>query len=138
VFPHVSVASFDAGGPVYMVSQLLPGDHVGESVTVQHFVAPDPLDDERRRAVAELMAFLLAVVRDEDYATGFGIQRGLRAGALDDVVLGRHEAACQRFHSWVDALVAAETLTETAACFTADRGARPPADQPISSASAHA
>lgn len=109
LFPHVSIAGFDVGGRMYMVSQLLPGDSVGETRTVQHFLAPFEPDDDQAAEIEKRMAFLLDVVRDEDYFTGSGIQRALATGAKDHVLFGRNEAGGQRFHRWVDALVAAET-----------------------------
>lgn len=109
LFPHISIAGFDVGGRMYMVSQLLPGDSVGETRTVQHFLAPFEPDDDQAAEIEKRMAFLLDVVRDEDYFTGSGIQRALATGAKDHVLFGRNEAGGQRFHRWVDALVGAET-----------------------------
>lgn len=108
IFPHVSVAAFDAGGRLYMVSQLFPGATPDESFTVQSFLATFEPDEESMAAVDKTMAFLLRVVRDEDYATGKGIQRALRTGARTEVVFGRNEGGGQRFHRWVDALVGAD------------------------------
>ena len=54
------------------------------------------------------MAFLLDVVRDEDYATGKRIGRTLATGAKANVLFGRNEGGGQRFHSWVDALIETE------------------------------
>jgi phenylpropionate dioxygenase-like ring-hydroxylating dioxygenase large terminal subunit len=108
LFPHVSIAPFMAGGRIYMVSQLLPGATPDTSVTVQHFLVEGELDDSRRAQVQQQMDFLLHVVRDEDYATCEGIQRGLRTGTKQHVLFGRNEEPCQRFHAWVDALVAAD------------------------------
>lgn len=107
VFPHLSIARFDVGGPICMVSQLLPGTEPGSSRTIQTFLAERPDTDEV--AMAEQMAFLAHVVRDEDYATGFGIQRGLATGANTHVLFGRNEAGGQRFHTWVDRVIDAET-----------------------------
>jgi len=108
VFPHVSIARFEAGGDtVFMVSQLFPGSTVGQSVTTQIFaLAGEPTDDTRAAAEAQ-MAFLEHVVRDEDYATGLAQQRGLATGALDHVLFGRNEAGGQRFHGLIDELVSA-------------------------------
>ncbi len=117
VFPHVSIATFDAGGPVVMVSQLLPGPDVASSTTVQHFVARGVVDDARRPVLDRTMAFLHGVVRDEDYATGLRQQRALATGAKDHVLFGRNEAGGQRFHRWVDALVAAPDDDALAAVF---------------------
>lgn len=105
IFPHVSVAGFEAGGKLYLVSQLFPGATPDESVTVQSFLATFEPDDESRVAIEKTMAFLLRVVRDEDYATGLRIQRALKTGAKADVLFGRNEGGGQRFHRWVDALV---------------------------------
>jgi len=108
IFPNISIAGFDVGGgKIFMLSQLLVGDGVGASRTVQHFLAPFDPTDEQAMEINKRMAFLLDVVRDEDYATGFRIQRALRTGAKDHVLFGRNEAGGQRFHSWVDALVGA-------------------------------
>lgn len=111
VFPHVSIAEFDAGGKFYMVSQLFPGATPDESITVQSFLLPgsaDEHDTERRKRVEEMMAFLLEVVRDEDYYTGKRIQQALKAGAKEACLFGRNEGGGQRFHRWVDALVQAD------------------------------
>jgi nitrite reductase/ring-hydroxylating ferredoxin subunit len=108
VFPHVSIADFDAGGKLYMVSQLFPGPGVGESLTVQSFLATREPDAAQRAAIEETMRFLEHVVRDEDYFTGLRIQRALGSGALEHVLFGRNEGGGQRFHRFVDALLQAE------------------------------
>ena len=109
IFPHVSVASFDAGGKLYMVSQLFPGDSPDTSYTFQNFLATFDPDEEQRGLIAERMEFLLRVVRDEDYYNGNRIQRTIKTGARSHVMFGRNEAGGQRFHSWVDDLVAADS-----------------------------
>ena len=105
IFPHISVASFDAGGRVLMVSQLFPGDDPGSSVTVQTFLHTQPEAPGQAEKVAETMAFLHHVVQDEDYATGLRLQKALRTGAKEFVMFGRNEGGGQRFHRWVDALL---------------------------------
>jgi hypothetical protein len=107
VFPHVSIADFEAGGKIYMVSQLFPGASAGESLTVQSFLATAEPDDAAHAAIAKVMQFLLHVVREEDYATGLRIQCALEAGSRRDVLFGRNESGGQRFHRFVDALLAA-------------------------------
>ena len=42
IFPHVSIAPFDAGGRIYLVSRLFPGATPGTSVTVQTHLAVGP------------------------------------------------------------------------------------------------
>jgi phenylpropionate dioxygenase-like ring-hydroxylating dioxygenase large terminal subunit len=105
IFPHVSVASFDAGGKIYMVSQLFPGADADTSITVQNFLAVGEVDDERRKAITDIMAFLEHVVRDEDYYTGNRIQRAAKTGAKANFLFGRNEGGGQRFHRFVDALL---------------------------------
>ena len=108
VFPHVSIADFQAGSKLYMVSQLFPGARVGESVTIQNFLATREPDEAQRAAIADTMRLLEHVVRDEDYFTGLRIQRALESGALRDVLFGRNEGGGQRFHRFVDALLETE------------------------------
>jgi phenylpropionate dioxygenase-like ring-hydroxylating dioxygenase large terminal subunit len=110
IFPHVSIAAFDAGGKIYMVSQLFPGNTVDESVTVQNFLHTQPDAPGQAELIAQRMAFLMHVVRDEDYKTGIRIQRGLKTGAKPYVMFGRNEGGGQRFHGWVEALV--DTIDE--------------------------
>jgi phenylpropionate dioxygenase-like ring-hydroxylating dioxygenase large terminal subunit len=105
IFPHVSVADFDADGKVFMISQLFPGDSPDTSKTIQNFLALEARNANSQKAVDDLMAFLLGVVRDEDYATGKRIQRNLKTGSVDDVLFGRNEFGGQRFHRWVDAFL---------------------------------
>jgi nitrite reductase/ring-hydroxylating ferredoxin subunit len=105
IFPHVSIASFDAGGKVYMVSQLFPGATSEESVTIQNFLADFEPDEEHAPQVTELMAFLKNVVQGEDYEGAcFGIQKAVKTGAISELLFGRNEGGGQCFHSWVDAV----------------------------------
>jgi phenylpropionate dioxygenase-like ring-hydroxylating dioxygenase large terminal subunit len=135
IFPHTSIATFPLRGDeaengvlrdgrrsrdgdrIHLVSTLYPGPEPGASVTVQSFLTPSEPTDELRDAIEAQKRFLLAVVRDEDYATGLGIQRALATGAKAEVLFGRNEAGGQRFHGWVDRVVAAETDEELDALF---------------------
>jgi phenylpropionate dioxygenase-like ring-hydroxylating dioxygenase large terminal subunit len=108
IFPHVSIADFQAGGKLYLVSQLFPGERVGESVTVQNFLATRAPDAAQQEAIAGTMRFLEHVVRDEDYFTGLRIQRALEAGSQREVLFGRNEWGGQRFHRFVDAALEAD------------------------------
>ncbi len=117
IFPHVSIAAFDAGGRLFMVSQLFPGSTPETSITVQHFLATFNPNDEQRSVIDKQMDFLLHVVRDEDYYTGNRIQRAVKTGAKTEFLFGRNEGPCQRFHGWVDELIAAADPTATAALF---------------------
>ena len=104
IFPHVSIARFDAGVPLFMISQLMPGATPETSRTTQHFLAiSDP--SEHLETIEKQMAFLLHVVRDEDYFTGIRIQQSLATGAKPVVKFGRNEAGGQSFHGWVDTIL---------------------------------
>jgi carnitine monooxygenase subunit len=108
IFPHVSIASFDAAGKVYMVSQLFPGDTPDTSRTLQTFLHTIEPDDTIREAMAERMAFNYGVVNDEDYYTGKRIQRALRTGAKKVNMFGRNEGGGQRFHTFLDEVLATD------------------------------
>ncbi len=105
IFPHVSIADFDAGGKLYMVSQLFPGHTADESMTVQNFLATFDPTEEQQVLVKEQMAFLENVVISEDYYTGLRIQRSIKTGAKKELLFGKNEGGGQRFHRWVDALI---------------------------------
>lgn len=105
IFPHVSIADFDAGGKLYMISQLFPGATPDESVTVQNFLATSEPDAERQTQIESTMQFLEQVVRDEDYYTGNRIQKALKTGAKSELLFGRNEAGGQRFHRWVEEII---------------------------------
>ena len=117
IFPHVSVAGFDVGGRLYLVSQLFPGSTPETSITVQSFLATFEPTDEQQLLIEQQMEFLLRVVRDEDYYTGNRIQRAVKTGAKTHFIFGRNEGPCQRFHGWVDDLVGAETYEKSAELF---------------------
>ena len=115
IFPHTSIAAFDVeeegvagGGRMYMVSTLFPGDSPDTSVTVQNFLAMFEVTDELRPSIEARQKFLLHVVRDEDYFTGNRIQQAVKTGAKSEFLFGRNEIGGQRFHGWVDRLIAAE------------------------------
>ena len=102
LFPHVSFATSSSGG---MVSVLWPGPTVGSSRTIQyHFVPHEPTEQEREETLGKA-EFLLRVVRDEDYAMGLQIQRGLEVGARREILFGQNEGGGQHYHRWLDHLL---------------------------------
>ena len=124
IFPHTSVAGFHVGadgvpggGRMYMISTLFPGDTPDTSRTVQHFLATFELSEQLEGLIEAQKAFLLHVVRDEDYYNGNRIQRAVKTGAKTEFFFGRNEAGGQRFHGWVDRLVAAESDDDFAQLF---------------------
>lgn len=109
IFPHVSIASFDGGGRGVLISQLFPGDTVGESFTVQNYMMEKPPADEAtEKAAHEQFEFLKYVVETEDYATGLKQQQALMTGTKQHVMFGRNEAGGQNFHQWLDKILKAD------------------------------
>ncbi len=105
IFPHVSIASFDGGGRAVMISQLVPGAHVGESFTTQMYLTQKVPTEAQAVEAHDQFKFLEHVVRDEDYATGLRQQVALKNGGRDHVLFGENEGGAQRFHQWVDRLL---------------------------------
>ena len=108
IFPGGSIADFDAGGKLYMISMLYPGSTPETSVTVQNFLACFEPDDEKRELIAQQMKFLRHVVENEDYTVCGQIQKAVKTGARSEFVFGRNEGGSQTFHRWVQALVDTE------------------------------
>ena len=109
IFPHISIASFDAGGHIYMISQLFPGSDPDTSVTHQNFLATFEPNSEQKEEIAKTMEFLRYVVAEEDYFTGNRIQKTVKTGAKSHFYFGRNEEGGQRFHRWTDALLEAQS-----------------------------
>lgn len=110
IFPHISIASFyGGGGRGALISQLLPGATVGESVTYQYYVMErEPTDPAVRQGAQDQFAFLKTVVQDEDYSTGRRQHEALQSGMLEHVLFGRNERGGQVFHQWVARILAAD------------------------------
>jgi phenylpropionate dioxygenase-like ring-hydroxylating dioxygenase large terminal subunit len=121
IFPHVSIATFDAGGRGVLVSQLFPGDGPRESLTLQTYLMEDEPGDAQRAAAEKVFDLLGYVVREEDYATGFRQQRALATGAKSHVLFGRNEGGGQRFHRWLEHLLALDDAA-LAGAFPGDLG----------------
>jgi phenylpropionate dioxygenase-like ring-hydroxylating dioxygenase large terminal subunit len=108
VFPHVSIASFDAAGRGVLISQLFPGREVGSSFTVQSYVMETDPGEDAHAEVEKQVDWLEYVVREEDYATGLRQQNALKTRAKSHVMFGRNEAGGQAFHGWLDRLLTLE------------------------------
>lgn len=106
IFPGISINSFHDGGRGVFLSQVFPGERVGESITVQSYLAASPPDEATREKIHQRCDFLAHVVGDEDLPTSFRQQQALATGLLKEVRFGRNEGGLQHFHKWVDAIVA--------------------------------
>ena len=105
IFPHVSIASFNGGGRSVLLSQLLPGASPEESYTVQYYLMEKKPNQQQRKEAKEQFDFFKYVVKEEDYATGLKLQKGLKTGKLESVLFGRNESGGQAFHEWVDKII---------------------------------
>ena len=107
IFPHISIASFYGGGQRgAMISQLFPGETVGESTTTQFYVMENqPATEADVKSAHEQFDFLEIVVRDEDYSTGKRQHEALQSGLMEEVLFGRNERGGQVFHKWVEKLI---------------------------------
>jgi phenylpropionate dioxygenase-like ring-hydroxylating dioxygenase large terminal subunit len=104
LFPNVSIS----GQPErpLMVSRLLPGPTPDRSTTAQYHYYRQPVEGDEAVATAEARRKLYAqVTGEEDFVTGFKINRGLGAMADDHIRFGRNERGNQNLHSWIDRLV---------------------------------
>ena len=122
IFPHISIASFYGGNArAVMISQLFPGDTVGESFTTQYYLMErEPTDPQTIAGAHQQFDFLEVVVRDEDYATGKRQHDALMSGLVDHVLFGRNEGGGQAFHRWAERLVDASD-EELKAIFAQER-----------------
>ena len=91
-----------------MGSLLYPADEPSTSRTVQLFLHTREPDDAQAEVVRQRMEFNHHVVQDEVYWMGERIQRALRAGGRDVVLFGRNEGGGQRFHRFLDTLLATD------------------------------
>jgi phenylpropionate dioxygenase-like ring-hydroxylating dioxygenase large terminal subunit len=100
LFPHISLAGGPEGG---LISQLIPGPTPAQSRTIQTYIyAHQPQTDEERAMADAGVEMTVGAVRDEDYATGFTIQKGLATGANEEFTFGKNELGLHKFHAWVD------------------------------------
>ncbi len=105
VFPNMSISG-QPGRPL-MVSRLLPGPTPDRSRTQQYHYYRQPVEGDEAVAMAETRRTLYAkVTGEEDFATGFKINRGLGAIADGHFRFGRNEGGNQNLHRWIDQLVA--------------------------------
>ena len=119
LFPGGSIAHFPAGPGVEitMMNQVFPGPSVGEGWTEIAYLASVEPNSEQQVGLESMAELLTRVVRTEDYPTVDGVFRALSSGAQREVLFGRNEEGSQRFHRWLDRLVAAETQSELEALF---------------------
>lgn len=100
LFPNVSAF---LAPEIAQIAQLFPGPTPDTNRTVLLYVRREPPRDEADRAQLEQMIdFLRNVTYEEDYLIGLDIQKGIRSGAMDSIILGKNERGNQFFHEMVD------------------------------------
>ena len=105
IYPNVSINTFYKGGRGVLISQILPGVTVEQSVTVQTYLLEHQPDDTQRAAAQQLFDFLGDVVNGEDLPTSFDQQRTMSTGMVSTVRFGRNEGGLQRFHQWTERIL---------------------------------
>jgi hypothetical protein len=105
LFPNVSFNSFYQGGRGVLISQILPGANVDESITVQSNILENGPNDVDREDAEQLRALLGTVVNGEDLPASYTQQKALSTGMLKSVQFGRNEGGLQRFHKWSDSIL---------------------------------
>lgn len=106
IFPNVSLSA--GHGDTAMLSRLLPGPTVGESITIQHQYFRRPLDEGAARAAEEKRLAYERVVREEDYATVFSIGASLDALGEAPILYGRNELGNQHLHRTVQRMTGSD------------------------------
>jgi phenylpropionate dioxygenase-like ring-hydroxylating dioxygenase large terminal subunit len=99
-FPNVSAF---LAPELAQIAQLFPGPTPDKNRTVLLYARRDPpRDAEDTAAIEGMIDFLRDVTYNEDYLIGLDIQKGLEAGARENLVFGRNERGNQYFHEWVN------------------------------------
>lgn len=105
IFPNVSINIFYQGGLGMLISQVVPGKTVDQSVTIQTYLLANESTDEARAEAENLCDFLQHVGTDEDMPTSARQQTTMRSGMLREVLIGKNEAGIQEFHRWIDRIL---------------------------------
>jgi phenylpropionate dioxygenase-like ring-hydroxylating dioxygenase large terminal subunit len=100
LFPNVSAF---LAPELAQIAQLFPGPTPDKNRTVLLYARKEPAKDaEDLAAVEGMINFLRDVTYNEDYLIGLDIQKGLEAGAHENLVFGRNERGNQYFHEWLN------------------------------------
>ena len=72
---------------------------------MQYYLMEKKPNKKQTKEAEEQFKFLEFVVQEEDYSTGFKLQKGLKTGKMNTVLFGRNEKGGQVFHNWVEKLI---------------------------------
>ena len=108
IYPNVSINTFYRGGRSVIISQILPGNTVDSSITVQTYLTENEQTEEERAESRTMFEFLGQVVGGEDLPTSMDRHRSLSSGLMPSVCIGRNEGGLQEFHRWTQRIVATD------------------------------
>ena len=84
---------------------VLPGTTVGESVTEQRVLTRKPVTEDTQADLEVFRDFFYDVTYEEDYLTGYGVQKGVRNVAGTTQIYGRNEPGVQYAHRTINRLM---------------------------------
>lgn len=120
IFPNVSINLFFDGSLGIILSQVLPGVDVNESVTIQTYLTAEALQGDAREAAQQRADFLAHVVGTEDLPTSADQAANMASGLQNDVIVGCNEAGIQHFHFWLDKVMSTNDSLEKTFRFASD------------------
>lgn len=86
-------------------SMVLPTTSVDASVTEQRVFTRTPVTDENREDLEVFRDFFYDVTYGEDYITGYGVQKGVRAVPGTTQLYGRNEPGVQHAHRTINRIM---------------------------------
>lgn len=84
---------------------VLPGKTVGESMTEQRVLTRSPVTDDNRADLETFRDFFYDVTYEEDYLTGYGVQKGVSNMQGTTQIYGRNEPGVQYAHRTINRLM---------------------------------
>ncbi len=103
IFPGMSFAG--AMRERMTCSLVLPTTRVDESMSEQRVLTRKPITDDNREELATFADFFYDVTYEEDYITGYGVQKGVRNVGGTTQIYGRNEPGVQYAHATINRLM---------------------------------
>ena len=103
LFPGMSFAG--AWRERMTCSLVLPTTRVDESVTEQRVFTRKPVTEENRDDLEVFRDFFYDVTYEEDYLTGYGVQKGVRNVGGTTQIYGRNEPGVQYLHRTINRIM---------------------------------
>ncbi|NOK18523.1 aromatic ring-hydroxylating oxygenase subunit alpha [Corallococcus carmarthensis] len=107
IYPNISLNVTGAKVPTVRVFSIVPGQHVGHSVTHHKLYCADPVEaPAERERLLKHFDYMHRVVEDEDHSVAVRTQAALSARAQRTFVFGRNEPSLIHMHRQYDELLA--------------------------------